>query len=78
MGAGAEVDRRVGTRVVRLLVVLVLAVAVAGLLPPVAGLASPPPAGRPVAVIVRTQPATQARAERLVTQAGGTSSAAWR
>jgi hypothetical protein len=51
--------------------VLVLAVVVAGMLPPVAGLASPGPAGRPVAVIVRTDPAAKARAERLVTQAGG-------
>jgi serine protease AprX len=51
--------------------VLGLAVVVAGMLPPVAGLASPGPAGRPVAVIVRTDPAVQARAERLVTQAGG-------
>ena len=36
-----------------------------------AGLASPGAAGRPVAVIVRTDPAAQVRAERLVTQAGG-------
>jgi serine protease AprX len=66
-----EVDRTVGARAVRLLVVLVLSVVVAAMLPPVAGLASPATAGRPMAVIVRTQPAAQARAERLVTQAGG-------
>ena len=68
MGAGAGFDRMVRVRVV----------VVAGMLPPVAGPATPGAAGRPVAVIVRTDPAAQVRAERLVTQAGGTSSAAWR
>jgi serine protease AprX len=36
-----------------------------------AAVASPAPAGRPVAVIVRTDPAVLADAERLVTRAGG-------
>jgi serine protease AprX len=56
---------------VRLLVVLVLAVLMAGMLPPVAGVAGPATVGQPVAVIVRVDPAAQVRAERLVTQAGG-------
>ncbi|HJU01614.1 MAG TPA: S8 family serine peptidase [Actinomycetes bacterium] len=56
---------------VRLLAVLVLAVVAAGMLPPVAGLASPSAASQRVAVIVRVDPVAQVRAERLVTQAGG-------
>ena len=77
IGTGATAAR-VRARAVRLLVVLALAVVVAGMLPPVAGLASPATAGRPVAVIVRTDPAVQARPSGWLPRPGGTSSAAWR
>jgi len=69
MGAGAAVDRRGRARAVRLLAAVVLVVVVGVLL--AAAVASPAPAGRPVAVIVRTEPAVLADAERLVTRAGG-------
>ena len=78
IGAGAGFDRGVRARAVRRLVVLGLAVVVAGMLPPVAGLASPGPAGRPVAVIVRTDPAVQPGPSGWSLRPGGGSGAAWR